>query len=339
MIHFLPRFRNYAAVLACSIAVALAPSLSAETTATTTPVGFITVTIPAAANATTPSSRTLSIPLYNTAAYAGAVASVDSSSAFTVSGAAWTANQFTTVPHFVRVKTGTNVGRFFLIASHTANQLTVNTNGANLTTLLAANDNCEIVPANTLGSVFGTTTPLLQANADAALADKVFIWNGTAFDSFFHNGTNWRKATTTTNENNTVLYPDEGFFITRVATTPVNLTLMGTVPSTAEKTDLAGSGSTFIGNRFPVDIQLVALGLHQTPNWVSGPTAKTSDTVYAWNMAAGIWDVYFYNGTNWKKSGSLANQNTTVIPAGTSLFVTRANGTPVTLAQVLPYTP
>src|SRR5690349_171041 len=122
----LPRFRNYAIALACSIAAALVqPAMADTTTATTTPVGFITVTVPAAVNATTPSSRTLSIPLYNTAAYAGAVATVDSSTAFSVTGAAWTVNQFTTVPHFVRVKTGAQVGRFFLIASHTATQLTV----------------------------------------------------------------------------------------------------------------------------------------------------------------------------------------------------------------------
>ncbi|MDB6151955.1 MAG: secretion protein [Chthoniobacteraceae bacterium] len=334
----LPRFRNYAVALACSIAAVLVdPAMAETTTATTTPVGFITVTVPAATNATTPSSRTLSIPLYNTAAYAGAVASVDSSSAFTIAGAAWTANQFTTAPHFVRVKTGAQVGRFFLIASHTANQLTLSTNGANLTTLLAANDTVEIVPANTLGSVFGTTTPLLQSNANADLADKIFIWNGTAFDTYFHNGTNWRKTTTVTNANTTVLYPDEGFFVTRVATTPVNITLMGTVPSTAEKTDLAGAGSTFIANRFPVDIAISALGLQQTAGWTSGPAPESADSLYVWNGTT--WDTYFYNGTNWRKTNSLKNQDAVVIPTGTAMFITRINGTTATLAQVLPYTP
>lgn len=315
----------------------LGSSLFAQTTATTTPVGFITVTVPAAANATTPSSKAISIPLYNAAAFASAITSVDSSNSFTLTGANWTANQFTTTPHFVRVKTGAQVGRFFLISSHTTNRLTVDTHGENLTTLLSVNDSCEIIPANTLGSIFGTTTPIVQTGATADVADRVFLWNGADWDTFFHNGTEWKKTTSPDNQNGVVIYPDEGLLVSRRAPTHLDLTLLGAVPTTTEKTELAGGTGTFAANRFPVDIQLSNLGIHQTAGWKSGATANVADNVMIWNETR--WEPYYYNGTNWKKAGNLKPQDTAVISAGTAIFVKRAEPSATILSQNTPYTP
>ncbi len=112
---------------------------------------------------------------------------------------------------------------------------------------------------------------------------------------------------------------------------------MGTVPSTAEKTDLAGSGSSFIGNRFPVDVAISALGLEKTDQWKSSAAPESADSLYVWNGVT--WDTYFYNGTNWRKTNSLKNQDAVLIPTGTAMFITRSNGSTATLAQVLPYTP
>src|SRR3989442_239810 len=128
----------------------------------TTPIGCVIATIPAAADSTTPSNAAVSVPLFSTASYVGTVASVDSSSSFTSSGASWTTGQFTGSPYLVRIKSGSNTGRFFLITANTGNQLTVVTQGDNLTQILAANDTCEIFPANTLGRLFGTTSPVLK---------------------------------------------------------------------------------------------------------------------------------------------------------------------------------
>jgi hypothetical protein len=79
--------------------------------------------------------------------------------------------------------------------------------------------------------------------------------------------------------------------------------------------------------------------LQTLPNWQNGLTADVADDVYLFTGSA--WAVYYYNGTNWKKSGSGLNQNTTPIPAGTGIFVVRqstASGTASTLTQTLPYT-
>jgi uncharacterized protein (TIGR02597 family) len=318
--------------------LAIAPltaTVSAQTTATTTPVGFITVSVPAG-TANSPSNKAVAIPLYNAPAFIGAVSSIDNSTSFTMSGATWTAGQFTTTAHVVRIRSGTQTGRLYTITGNTANQLTVDTRGGSLAGVLSVNDSCEVIPANTLGTVFGTTTPIVQTGASALDADNVFIWNGTTFDTYFHDGTNWRKAGSLLSQNNTVIYPDEGVFVARRATSPLTLTFMGTVPSGTEKTELE-TGSTFIGNRFPIDVQLGAIGFQSTTGWVAGADASTADKVFVWNGTT--WDTYYYNGTNWRKAGNLNNQDTTLITAGTSLFITRSGANPAVLSQALPYTP
>ena len=119
---------------------------------------------------------------------------------------------------------------------------------------------------------------------------------------------------------------------------------MGTVPSTTEQTDLNGGsvanpGYTYISNRFPVDTTLLTLALQTTSGWVNGASANGADNVLIFNSTSQTWDTFYYNGTNWKKSGNLANQNTALIPAGTGVFVIRTGTGTSTLTQALPYTP
>lgn len=305
-------------------------------TATTIPVGFIKVTLPAAPSASQPSNTVISVPLYTNADFSGMVATVDGTNTLSLTGAAWTASQFVSSPHLVRFKSGTLSGRFYLITANTTSQLTIDMRGASLTGVVATSDNCEVLPSNTLATLFGSTSTTLQTASTAGAADNVVIWNGASWDTFYHNGTNWKKTGSLLNQNNTILYPDEGIFMIHRPTSQLDIVFTGTCPSTQEQTDLVGAGSTFMANRFPVDMQLSTAGIHLSANWVTGTTANAADNVFIWNGTN--WDTYYHNGTNWKKSGSLLNQNTTAIPTGAAVFVTRSNAAASTLTQSLPYT-
>ena len=328
----------------------------------TTPCGYITVIAPAGSLAS-PSYTTLSIPLYNAAAFIGSVATVDSATQVTITGAAWTAGQYaaTSAPYLARVTTGVNTGRFFLITANTTNQLTVSlVQTPSITTLvgtLTAGDMIAIVPANTIGSIFGTTATNgaldngIVTNSSPSLADNLYILNapGQGWGTYYHNGTNWKKSGAISNQNNAVCYPDEGIVIVHTGASPVNLKLYGTVPSTGEKTDISGTGSTFAAVRFPVDAQLNGMGFQSIPGWVAGASADTADNVWAWSTTLNQWEQFYFNGNlpngnlplgNWKKSGSLGNQNGRVLPAGSSVIVIRnATSSTQTLSQTLPYTP
>jgi len=324
-----------------ALLLTLAPVV-AQTARTTIPVGLVKITIPAAPNANTLSSLAISAPLYGNAVYQGAIVSIDSATTLTLSNANFTAGQYAASPYFARIMSGTSVGRFFLITTNSINQLTVDTAGADLTTLLSPGDIAQIVPANTLGSLFGATAPGFVTGISANTADNVFLWIGGTWEVYYNDGTHWHAAgSLNPNLDATIIYPDEGVFIShRSTTSPLVLHLAGTVPSTPEQSDLPGAGSTLLPNRFPVDVQLINIGLQNSPNWKSGITASQADNVYVWSTASETWNLFYYNGTHWRESGSLIpNLDATIIPAGTSVFVTRANTTPAFVTQPLPYTP
>ncbi|MCE9609337.1 MAG: hypothetical protein K8R23_03820 [Chthoniobacter sp.] len=347
---------------ACLTGALLTCPLHSQTTATTTPVGFVTVTIPAAPSANVPSSRALSIPLYKSADFVGAVAAVDSVNQLSLTGAAFTVGQFasTTAPRLVRVKTSAtaaHVGKFFIITANTATQLTVDLTGTGVTNIAdvitagVTPDTVEILPANTIGTVFGnaSTLPTLAAGATASAADNVLLWNGTAWDTYFWTGTagspnNIWKRTGNTDRSNTVIYPDDGVFVVHKDTgSQAVITLMGTVPSTSEQSDIGASGNSFLANRFPTDTTLGSLGLHLLPGWSSGATANSADTVNVWNATTSAWDTYFWTGligspnNIWKRTGN-TDRSSTVISAGTAIYIAHT-GASLNLTQALPYTP
>jgi uncharacterized protein (TIGR02597 family) len=324
-----------------------AASLQAQTTASTVPVGYLAITVPAAASATSPSNAAVSVPFYAGLIPAGSIKSVDSASSFSIEGANWVVNQFTAAPHFVRIKSGAQTGRLFLITAHTANQLTVETRGYTLVSgapattgqiQLQTTDTAEIIPAHTLGTLFGAGA--IGTGASAAVADNVIIWDGSQWVVYFHDGTSWLKSGSFVSQNDAPVRPDTTMFIVRRALTPLDLVLIGTVPSGLERTDIPGPGSVFASRRFPVDTTLGALGLHSLPGWAAGSSASAADEVDLWNGST--WESFYYNGSNWKKAGSFVNADSQPVAAGTGLFITRrssATGTTATLAQPLPYIP
>lgn len=322
-------------------------TLAFADTATTDPVGFFTKGL-TASGGTSRVNRTVSFPLYKPAVYTAAATSVTNgapNSTCQLNGANFTTTDVVTQPHLVRVKasaTAAHVGRFFLIAAASADQLTVA--GSSLTSFISVGDTCEVLPANTLASVFGTGGTLVAGwvtGSTASASDNLFIWNGTAWDTHFHDGAKWRKSPglSTANFDKTIIYPDEGVFVSRIGTTPIDLITTGTVPTTTERTDITGTTSTFMSNRFPVDMQLGNVGFELLPGWVANSNATSADKVLVWNGTA--WDTYFYGGSFWRKSPGLptANFNTTVITAGSAVFVQRVGAGALTLSQSLPYTP
>ena len=337
--------RSIAAAFALSITAVIA---SAQTTATTIPVGFITKTIPAAPDASTPSNTVLSIPLYQTADFQSAVTSTPAGGSHdvTLNSAAFTVNQFSTTPHLLRAKSGARTGKFWLILSNTATTVTLKEpNGGTVgvadavLTGLLANDSCEILPANTFGSSLGAI-PGIGSGTSAGNpgVDNVLVWNGSNYTPYYYHSTNnrWQKATL--NATSTILYPDDAVFFVRKVTSPLPITLMGTVPSTQEQTDLIGSSNNFMGNRFPVDSTLGTSGIETAPGWVKGTTAAVSDNVLIWNGTN--FSPYYYHSTNNRWQKATLNATTTPLPAAEGFFVVRSAGTADTiLTQNLPYTP
>jgi uncharacterized protein (TIGR02597 family) len=352
--------------LATALIVSVCAVATVPAQVSTIPVGFNTATIPAAANATTPASTVISAPFYQVATFQGAISSVDSSNQISFSGASF--GNLTSTPFLARFKTGNSTGRFYLITGNTATQLTLDISNADSTpdiagyplttsapsstqTQVAVGNSVEICPANTLATLFAGIA--FQTGASAQQADNVLLYNvkNQQWDTYYYTGTHWKQSgNLNPNLDNTVVLPDRGMLILRRGISSLTVTFLGTVPSTDEKTDFAGAGSSFRSTRFPVDMILRstdpsvknALNLQSLSGWLQASSAGSADNVLLWNYTSKNWDTYYYNGTHWKQSGNLnPNLDTQPVPLGSAIYVLRrssASGTTATLPQTLPYT-
>ncbi len=316
-----------AARICAATLLALVAGATAQTyTAVTDPVGFTKITVPAAASGTT-TKRILAIPYNRPSDFQGLVSAVGANT-ITFGSANSPANfsngAFTGTPHYAKVRKGTNAGRFFLITSHTNNTLTVNAAGATLSSVIVANDTVEILPAQTLGNLFGTSSVALHTGADETTADSVRIFNGTAWVSYFNDGTSWRTQGTATAQDNTSIAPDQGILIISHANTSANVMLYGEVGVSRERSTIPGTGEALLNNRFPVQTTLANLNLQSLPGWTPGDAASVADNVWLWNGTS--WDTYYYTGANWEKAGSFSTANNTSISPTTAIFVHRKAG-------------
>jgi uncharacterized protein (TIGR02597 family) len=322
---------NKKLLLLCLLSLT-AKSLSAAEVVSA-PVGFLQITIPA--------SRTSmwSVPLQKNPATVGPVSSAGSTT-LSDSQASWTGGQFSAAgnPYFVKIVSGSAAGRYFLITGNTANQLTMDTRGVNLATLVTVGSRYQIIAGRTLGTFFGTTTVPFLKNSDPTLADNIRLWSGSGWEIYYHNGSSWMRKGWSTVQNNVVIYPDEGFQVIRRGTTPITLVIVGEASMIAEQTEFAGPGKACAANRYPVDGELSKLGLQTLPNWLSGPTPSEADRVQFYQ--AGNLITFWHNGSNWKRTGTSVSQDNALIAPGAGYLVLRRSssvGVSQLATQTRPY--
>ena len=142
--------------------------------------------------------------------------------------------QWTGAPHLLTMTSGVARGRSFLIVNQASQRLTLATDGAELSALLAPGDRFDIRPAHTLAELFGTPPFVLRAGTEDA-ADLVGLWNGTSFQNFFHDGASWREVGVKGNRDGSIVFPDDGFFVTNRGSRPDALWLSVSLPEVPER--------------------------------------------------------------------------------------------------------
>lgn len=309
----------------------------AVTSVATVPVGYLKYDVPAAA--TTP----FGVPLDDPSAPAAGLRTgkIESFTVNTIANAAggWTGNlAAATAPWLVRITSGPSSGKTLDITSNTTTTLTVS--GADVTTLglTAGTDTFELVPMDTLWTLFGNT---LQGGASAGVADNVSVRNGVSWLVYFYD-TNlgyWRRTIgPATNSNNTPIRPQSGVQILRRGTA-LTLTFTGRAPATPFRAPVANASSTVIHAGFPTDTTLGGLAVQSLlAGWRSNASAASADQVSLYSGTA--WVSYFHNGSFWQPvSGPATDSGAAAIPAGTLLTIQRPGVTPGTtdLVRLLPY--
>ncbi len=325
-----------------SLLLPLSPSLLLAQEARSRPVGFLVQTVPAG------QTRSFSIPFdSDTSTLPHAVGRVTTVGLnfFENSAAAWTPGAFSTAdaPYFIRLTSGAHTGRTFRIVapSNTATRVYIADDGLGLATLnLETGTNgtrFEIIPGDTLASFFGSTTPVntlvLHGASDPLQADLVQVWGGAAWLNFYYNTTwqRWARDTDVISDpsrNGFLLRSDRGLMLTRRASTPLDLAVLGRVLNTPQRTfhSRTDNALTFLATMQAADITLGALAL-QSPtrslNWSGAADPAQADILLVWSGST--WFSFYYNSGvgRWRHVGDPSDYDNFLIRAGTPVFVQR----------------
>lgn len=324
-----------------SMGAFLGQATAQTTSAATVPVGFITY------NLVSGQTISMGVPLADTETYTGPSSAVTSTT-LSASGVTWTAGAFATAsaPYFVNILSGSQAGRTLKITANTSSSVTLEVGDTNLDAsgfAVAAGDRFEIVQGDTLATLFGTgANVVLQGDTSIINADTVSIWNDVKWQAYFYRSDlgYWVKAGGgTTNQNDTVLYPDKGLLINRKGADK-SFVLMGRVPSTQQQTKLPGALTSAAAVRFPTDTTLGGLNFTGPGTWIADDLSINADTVSLWNGVK--WVPYWKDSIGrWRKAGGgTTDFATTTIPAGTALLINKkgsGSGSGSFFTQALPY--
>ncbi len=247
------------------------------------------------------------------------------------SSASWMPGQLSqaTTPYLLRITRGNAAGRTFLVstalgAQNTATQLSLVAEGVDLNAIgvVPGADTYELLPADTLASLFPAGT--LQSGTEAT-ADRLRMWNGSAWETYFHNGSFWQNQGGA-NADATAVLPHQGWMLFRRGAT-TSLVMLGQVSATPANVRVARGGSSFV-SLLPVAETFTSFPLQALlPGWTSNlgnPTA--GDHVRLWSGAA--WLNYYHDGATWKRQGAPADAGSTVLlKPGRPILIVRPAGT------------
>ena len=343
--------RHLAATAALLFTAATAPSF-AQTTATTDPVGFITLVIGGGGVTGAPVYTFTSLGLLNPVLFQSTTTSVGGDTTLVDANATWTDNLYNTngtdPSHFVEILSGPGAGTQYDITGTIAATHTLNL-GDPLLAGIASGASYRIRPHWTLATVFGDTNQNGLASGSVTSADQVQLFRNQGYTTYYYQtvglgGTGWRKAggVSGTDAKNAVIYPDDGILIARQQSAPVSLVISGAV-KTGQTSIPVVSGYSLLGNVYAAGMTLANSNLY-TGNSATGlaPGSVTSaDQVMFWN-GTGFTSYYYQTiglgGTGWRQAGGVSgtDASATPIPVGAALFIQRA-GAPFN--WVAPQTP
>lgn len=277
----------------------------------------------------------LSLPLLGTPTASGQMSGVVTevtAATFSNANAGWTAEQLSNPasPYLVQFTSGLALGRSFLLSTAIANTATTASidpgQTASLLTLgVAAGDAYEIIPCPTLASAFGTpSTTGILGGTSANAADQVQILSGNTWKKYYFNTTSssWKQASLETAAGNTPVPPSTAVLYSRLAASPITLSLQGKASRTRRIADIANAGITVLSSTSLTGQTLASTSIETLPGWASSASTATADTVMLWS--ANTWKKYYYDGTHWRAVGLNTVADSVAIPTGGGLLISRA---------------
>jgi uncharacterized protein (TIGR02597 family) len=345
----------------------LAPgALLAQNTATTTPVGYVSLNVPAN------SDTTVGQPLHRSSEFSSS--GVVSGNTVTISGTL-TANRFVYSPpaqrnaYFLLVKSdGANNGRYFEVVSNTSNQFILETNIE--TAGITGTITFDIIPYHTLNSLFpggagvGISEDILepaglvQFRSNATGVNRPVVANFFYYQGTEESGTGWynNDDLSTGLQDDATIDPHTAIRIRNLQNVAKTALISGTVPAfsaTSPVVTASVRNDNYISVQYPVDVTLAQSGLAGSGVRAASDILEPVDLLMVFDDTATgrnkpLIKVYFYYegeeeaGTGWYDNNNLSlgvQDNVPVLKAGRTYVIRKAAGTPGTtvVKSQLPY--
>ena len=327
--------RSIAAFVACSIFAVASETASAQTTAFTDPVGYITLNVAGTGGTGSSKLSFAGLGLTRPVEYQGSAESVGANT-LTDNEATWTNDQFngSAGAYYVEIASGAGAGTTYDVTA---------TNAATKTITLAQNLSGAVAGVSfkvrkhwTVGSVFGATNEAGIGGGNSTTADQILIWDPTTsgYKIYFYQtsglgGTGWRRLGVAGDAGGAIIYPDDAVIVRRLQNSNVGVVLLGAV-KTGPTSVPVSSGVNFVGNVYAAPLTLADSGIYtgNATTGLAGGNSTTADQILIWNTATNGYDIYFYQtsglgGTGWRKLGVAGDASATPIPVGTSVIVKR----------------
>ena len=186
----------------------------------------------------------------------------------------------------------------------------------------------------------------LVAGTAAANSDRIQVWDGTAFTTYFYRmyksnnpnkftlGPAWVKSSAATTPTTDTVKRGFGVWFARPTTAEAGTITVSGAINAASKTHDILAGFNMISSAFPCDMKFNGGAI----DWVScgaiaGTAAANSDRIQVWDGAA--FTTYFYRmyksnnpnkftlGPAWVKSSAATTPTTDTIPAGKGFWYAR----------------
>ncbi|RYG60548.1 TIGR02597 family protein [archaeon] len=312
----------------------LSTPLFAQTTATTDPVGFITLNIDGTQQAGSTALSFKGLGLTRPVEYQGSAETVGTNTLID-NEAVWTDNQFNgqNGSFYVELTSGPGAGTTYDVASTSAATKTI-TLAQNLATGVTNGATFKIRKHWTVASVFGTANEAGLAAGDLNTADQILLYNGTGYDIYYYQtsaifGNGWRNANNPGQDaSGAKIYPDDGVIIKRQQASPVNVVLMGAV-KTGQSSIPVLPGTNIVSNVYAAPMTLTSslLFTNNPSTGVASGDSGTADHVMLWNGTS--YDIYYYQtsailGNGWRNASNPGQEaGSTPIPVGASIIIKR----------------
>lgn len=234
-------------------------------------------------------------------------------------------------PHFLKIVDNNNPykGRVFLITDNNKTRLSIDLSrigegeSSNVSTYFPAGTQVEVVPATTLGNLFGTDFSDLPANwsyGKSTQADWIYIWDviyggyvpffflnsdyeGANEESGYGRGWYYKDSTSTGIVNHTVIYPDEAFIIAKRTAGDVTFEFEGQIETSDKKLLLPQSGNQILAkNPYGADLMIselipsIAITTHDgNASLFRAMETSTNEGDIITILIGGVWKQLYYD--------------------------------------------